>query len=92
MARRVVHYFEGTYDYGVSEQKTLCNRVITRLYRYRADIGQVTCSRCIAKLAKQGRMAGQPNGSVLTVNNVSDVNCDDEHHEAWLSRLGCQSY
>ncbi len=93
MARRVRHYSDcGNYASYFREHnespKTLCNRVMTWNYIFTDNVEQVTCSRCKSKLEKQGRMAGQANGSVLTVLKPSDIDCGDAQHEAWLARLG----
>jgi hypothetical protein len=93
MARRVRHYsdienYASYFREHDEAPKTLCNRVMTWNYIFTSITENVTCSRCNAKLAKLGMMAGQANGGVLTVLKPSDVDCGDKHHEAWLARLG----
>lgn len=93
MARRVRHFsdcgnFYNYYREHGEVPKTLCNREMTGNYIFTGRVEDVTCSRCQAKLEKQGRMPGQANGTVLTVLQPSDVDCGDKHHEAWLARLG----
>lgn len=94
MARRVIHYSDiGNYYSYFREHntrpKTLCSREMTANYRYTEVMDNVTCTRCKAKLVKQGMMPGQANGATLRITNVSDIGaCGDEKVDLYLQRLG----
>ena len=94
MARRVRHYsdignFYNYYTEHGTVPKTLCSRDMTGNYLFTDVMENVTCSRCKAKLVKQGMLPGQANGAVLRITNVRDIgDCGDEKVDLYLQRLG----
>jgi hypothetical protein len=91
MARRVLHYFDGIREDGVST--TLCRKVMTRLYRVTDNSEQVTCTRCHSRLRRMGLNVSALESPVGRAPRQAPEERDesgqtDEHHNAWLERLG----
>jgi hypothetical protein len=97
MSRKVTHYsnigdfhLQGMSSGGVAP-KTLCNREMTRLYRFSDDVEQVTCVRCIKKLEKLHMLQAPVVASVprVRITSVRDIgSCGDEKTDLYLQRLG----